>query len=262
MNFASYISRGSGCLSLEGSEGQSKIRYRNQQMFTTGSGDRTIEMMLAGGYRVNAVDFIRVLEIINAIGFDKMDFLFSSQFKLVFQRINTDLIDGMGQMIFRGKPGEMFSYLEHYIATRNMTQDGLAHYYRSVLDDIEAPTVNDYNPKKLLDDYGIDVPPGQTGLSPDLKSHAYTTESFTGEVKIKMSGSRGVDEMLANKLAKEISGLDPIPSGYVWHHLDDFDPLTLECTLQLISQNLHNDMIDAHIGSVRIWEKFFKVKYK
>ena len=49
--------------------------------------------------------------------------------------------------------------------------------------------------------------------------------------------------------------------NYTWHHLDDFNPETGECTMQLV-------LSDAHVatypykGSVSQYEKYYNVEYK
>jgi RHS repeat-associated protein len=75
-------------------------------------------------------------------------------------------------------------------------------------------------------------------------------------VKIKMQGSRGRDFTEANKRAK----LDGTPSGYTWHHVDDFNPRTGTCTMQLVTTEAHEATF-PHRGSVSQFEKKFGVKY-
>jgi hypothetical protein len=63
---------------------------------------------------------------------------------------------------------------------------------------------------------------------------------------------------MANKAAK-IENLIPPgkwkPNDYTWHHLDDFDPVTGECTMQLIKTSEHQKTL-PHTGSVKQWENF------
>jgi hypothetical protein len=38
---------------------------------------------------------------------------------------------------------------------------------------------------------------------------------------------------------------------YTWHHLDDFDPISGECTMQLVEKDAHTQIIGmTHSGSV------------
>jgi hypothetical protein len=48
---------------------------------------------------------------------------------------------------------------------------------------------------------------------------------------------------------------------YTWHHLDDFDPKTGECTMQLVKSSEHIKSL-PHTGSVNQYEKFNAVSYK
>ncbi|MBY0349159.1 MAG: HNH endonuclease [Hydrotalea flava] len=84
-------------------------------------------------------------------------------------------------------------------------------------------------------------------------------------IKIKVSGqmnsSNGIrgDVELANVEAN-IDGITT-PSGYTWHHLDDFNPSTGECTMQLVKTDIHN-MCKPHTGAVRQWENYTGKIYK
>ena len=77
-----------------------------------------------------------------------------------------------------------------------------------------------------------------------------------------MTGKRGGldgDFHEANKLAGLADTYkDVAPRGYVWHHMDDFDPLTGECTMQLVKSNAHTSIEGmAHSGSVAQWKAFY-----
>lgn len=52
-----------------------------------------------------------------------------------------------------------------------------------------------------------------------------------------------------------------IRKNYTWHHCDDFDPTTGECTMQLVLRKAHQATY-PHKGSVAQYEKFHGVKYK
>ena len=56
-----------------------------------------------------------------------------------------------------------------------------------------------------------------------------------------------------------IAGLtgNKAPKDYVWHHMDDFDPITGECTMQLIRGNVYTRIPGmAHSGSVAQWKNY------
>ncbi|MCU7365886.1 HNH endonuclease [Pantoea stewartii] len=65
-------------------------------------------------------------------------------------------------------------------------------------------------------------------------------------VTISYSGDYELDFQSEN----EIAGLNQksTPRGYVWHHLDDYDPKTNTGTMQLVEQNAHSGI--PHSGGV------------
>jgi hypothetical protein len=45
-----------------------------------------------------------------------------------------------------------------------------------------------------------------------------------------------------------------------WHHLDDFNPITGECTMQLVESSVHQGLGVqgmAHSGSVAQWKSYY-----
>jgi hypothetical protein len=45
---------------------------------------------------------------------------------------------------------------------------------------------------------------------------------------------------------------------YTWHHLDDFDPIFGECTMQLVRQEAHTGIFGmAHSGAVAQWKQYY-----
>lgn len=72
-----------------------------------------------------------------------------------------------------------------------------------------------------------------------------------------MQGTRDRDFTEAFKLA----GISKSEStGYTWHHVDDFDPVTGMTTMQLVKTSAHEATF-PHKGSVSQFEKHFGVKY-
>jgi hypothetical protein len=110
---------------------------------------------------------------------------------------------------------------------------------------------------KLGPDYTIDISGNPTS------KYLYPQNSLppgkSPVVRIKMSGKRKSadgDFARANKEAG-LTGTEA-PDDYVWHHLDDFDPITGECTMQLVLESVHTRIKGmAHSGSVAQWKKFF-----
>jgi hypothetical protein len=76
-------------------------------------------------------------------------------------------------------------------------------------------------------------------------------------VPVPLTGSRRKDEKLAN----ELGGFTDTPEGYLWHHVDDFDPKSGNATLELVKKGAHNATL-PHAGSVAQYEKHHGVKYK
>lgn len=101
------------------------------------------------------------------------------------------------------------------------------------------------------------------GLSVDFADTLYLYP-ITGEqkniVKIKLTGTRRVDD----KLAYELAGIKidvSIIDNYTWHHLDDYDPVTGTCTLQYVSKDIHTATY-PHYGAVKLIEDFLHIIYK
>jgi hypothetical protein len=64
---------------------------------------------------------------------------------------------------------------------------------------------------------------------PDFEPYAMTLPNGKQTVKIELTGSRRLDEALANKAA----GLEERPEGFIWHHVED------EGTMMLVPASLH-----------------------
>ena len=76
-------------------------------------------------------------------------------------------------------------------------------------------------------------------------------------VPIGLTGSRRADEKLANKAG----GFAETPEGYMWHHVDDFDPQSGMSSLELVNRQAHK-ATNPHSGSVAQYEKHHGVRYK
>ncbi|MGC5935106.1 HNH endonuclease, partial [Ralstonia pseudosolanacearum] len=83
-------------------------------------------------------------------------------------------------------------------------------------------------------------------------------------VDVAMTGSRRLDFKAANQAAG-IQDLVPpgadAPSGYVWHHVDNYNLNTGSATLELVEQGAHRATI-PHAGSVSQWEFINGIPYK
>ena len=110
----------------------------------------------------------------------------------------------------------------------------------------------------------IPVPASANKLAPDFAGTQYFHPLNQGKViKIKMSGKRNGstgDFALADAEMRKIDPNFVKPSGYTWHHLDDFNPVTGECTMQLVESAAHQGtgvVGMAHSGSVAQWKAYY-----
>lgn len=77
-----------------------------------------------------------------------------------------------------------------------------------------------------------------------------------------MTGSRGKDFTRAFDQAKIPRRMrKTIKKDYVWHHVDDFNPKTGTCTMQLIRKDAHIATY-PHTGACAQYSKHHGVKYK
>ncbi len=75
--------------------------------------------------------------------------------------------------------------------------------------------------------------------------------------KMPLTGSRKRDVELANKKG----GFIRKPKGYVWHHVDDFDPESGQATFELVIEDAHQ-ATSPNSGAVSQWEKFHGRPYR
>ena len=104
-------------------------------------------------------------------------------------------------------------------------------------------------------------------LAPDFSSNPNgawlypVTGNQKNIVKIKLTGKRqgaNGDFHEANKAAN-LPGTQA-PTGYTWHHLDDYDPITGEAHFQLVKTSEHIKTI-PHTGSVKQWGNYHNKTY-
>ena len=83
------------------------------------------------------------------------------------------------------------------------------------------------------------------GVSFEDSDVLYINEDGTKAIAvIEASGNRGTDFDRANKTF----GFERTPDGYVWHHVDNYNVHNNTCTLELVRDDAHNDVI-PHAGS-------------
>ena len=108
------------------------------------------------------------------------------------------------------------------------------------------------DPTAYIDPFGLAPGGVDFANSPSLYP---ATDGQSSIVQIPLQGARGRDFTQANIEG----GFPSTPSGYTWHHLDDFDPATGMSTMQLVERDAHAGV--SHSGSVSQFEKEFGVKY-
>lgn len=187
-----------------------------------------------------------------------MTFLEEAEYGVSFfgLRRNADLFDGVGDVIFRGR-GSVMRYFLDIEKTRGtpiwtLVKQQMDDFFTATL---RSDTFDDAARK--LRELGFNVEPSDFGMSPDFRltpEHLFVDDlgRTYGDVSIKMTGSRNLD--YAEAFAR--AGIDPADAaGYTWHHLDDFDPDGLTCTMQLVRTVIHSQV--DHTGAVRMWEVLY-----
>ncbi|WP_333819901.1 HNH endonuclease signature motif containing protein, partial [Ohtaekwangia sp.] len=112
----------------------------------------------------------------------------------------------------------------------------------------------------------IDVPLSKNLLAPDFYGSKYLypiTGNQKNIVKIKMTGNRTSDFKVSNQLAgfgntssPPVITINGKVTNYTWHHLDDFNSTTGECTMQLVERDAHTAIGMTHTGSVGQYKAF------
>ena len=183
-----------------------------------------------------------------------MEFLRSSDYGISFfaKRSNGDLFDEIGGVIFRGNKYNMKNFLDiRRMKGTSVWDEWMDSFRQSIRDSITFDEFKHAHPD-------IEVVTSARGYGPDFSYSPQYLFKKNGktfhDIKIKMTGSRELDYELAFKQA----GLDPTEvdvSRYVWHHLDDFDPETGTCTMQLVQKVAHDQV--QHMGGVSLWKMFY-----
>jgi hypothetical protein len=132
----------------------------------------------------------------------------------------------------------------------------------SQIDNVILPSTSPkFNPNKpALAGKNMNIPASKNGYAPDFSGTNYlykTTGNQKNSVQVKLTGSLADDFAAANKAA----GLNGKPTGYTWHHLDDYNQSTGMATLQLVETKVHIKTV-PHTGSVKQYEVANKTTYK
>lgn len=239
------------------------VTYRYVRIYSTGS-DNSFSYFIRslhqnGGYQAVSR---RLDEYLNTFTDDIMEYLRMTDHGLsVFhQGRATRLIDPEGDMICNGPPEKLKQYLTIKQTEGEAVWNELIASWRENLSRTSDSLYDETN--QLLEDMGVIVPRSANGMGPDFRlgpiEHVYDVGGRRyDDIRIKMSGSREIDF----QRAWEEAGLDQHTIGqnssrsYTWHHLDDYNPDSGECTMQLVLTPIHDVL--KHAGSVHMWELFW-----
>lgn len=177
-------------------------------------------------------------------------------------RNNLQLLDKNGDVYFYGKPEEVDEYIR---LTTKINAEKIADY-KKVIEYFDSSTAK-YRREKIWDNGAAlkfsehNTPP----LSVDFK---HTPQFLYGKkngkpgvVKIKLTGNDLIDFKMAFKKAGISDDLAKnLKEDYVWHHLDDFDPVTGECSMQLVNRKVH-EFSCPHIGGGGLYKAFMGIGY-
>lgn len=201
-------------------------------------------------------------QYINAFTEDILAYLRNTDHGLsVFRRrVTARLLDPAGDMICDGNPQKLKHYLTIKQTEGTTVWDELIDSWRETLSRAAETRYDELN--QLLHDMGVIVPRSANGMGPDFRlgpiEHVFHLNGRRYDnIRIKMSGNRDVDF----QRAWEAAGLDQHTVGqhssrsYTWHHLDDYDPDSGTCTMQLVLTPIHNVL--EHAGAVHMWELFW-----
>jgi hypothetical protein len=153
--------------------------------------------------------------------------------------------DTHGRLLVRTEGGSMADRVVS--VERNVNGDYIVYHYQRAYKPSAMPTPNvDLSVNKLAPDYTT-----QGGIY--LCPQSAMTNGQRNIVEITLTGNMAGDFSDANALAgfSSFGKEGPMIGGvqYTWHHLDDFNPATGRCTMQLVRQDAHTRIPGiAHSG--------------
>ncbi|WP_435261020.1 HNH endonuclease [Tenacibaculum sp. nBUS_03] len=191
---------------------------------------------------------------------------------------NISILDAEEDIIMKGKQDD----IEKYLKKMEKSNEEIISEFDRVLKIAVKSDSKRFDPlKKALIKYrnkGINILKsglkGGTekgrGLVPDFlhtPQYLFNADKRFGKIKIKVTGIDSDDFRLCNEaVEKFMPGFTKkyVPNGknkpnrYTWHHMDDYDPITGECTMQLVKTKIHTACF-PHKGAPGIIELFFGI---
>lgn len=223
--------------------------------------------------------------------YDALQRLYDLRYGVRFNASTYDLFDEFGDMLCRCSTKKT-EHIDNFLTYRAIPNDVSATRLAQVLDDAQDDLAKfgfDKDAFERLTGHRYPdvegVPPGpphfgSNGYAPDYNKF---DDDFIGEyvypgrglghrdnaqIKIKMSGDYAEDF----RRAKAAAGIDDsidLSREWVWHHLDDYNPVDNTCTMQLVRKEIHNKVIIKpalddialnkgleHAGACAIWKRF------
>ncbi len=198
----------------------------------------------------------KIASYLSTLGPDLELFMAEHDFGFRIYRMvkNIDLMDPEGNIIFRGAVADMKIILQ---VKRLESRGGrawfeLVDYIKKVIVATRVGTPGTWI-SRVVNGKTIRLQLSANGLGPDfLKTPQYLFNHANNSIKIVLTGSREMDFQVAFKKAGILA---EDAADYTWHHLDDFDPETGECTIQLVETAVHK--LFPHEGGVSMWKLFF-----
>lgn len=177
-------------------------------------------------------------------------------------RSNLQIVDEAGDIHFYGKSKE----IDEYVRLVSRTDAEKIADYKKVINYFNKSN-SKYKQEKIWSDGSVlkFSEHNKPRLCVDFKSTPQfiygNKNDIPGVVKIKLTGNDNIDFKMAFKKAGISDELSKtLKEDYVWHHMDDFDPITGECTMQLVKRNVHEASC-PHIGGGGLYKAFMGIGY-
>ncbi|CAL2079835.1 HNH endonuclease [Tenacibaculum sp. 190524A05c] len=191
---------------------------------------------------------------------------------------NLSVLDKENDVVMKGKQDD----IEKYLTKMRKSDKEIRKEFKDVLKVAVVSDSKRFDPlKKALSKFrakGIKIKKSGLkggvekgrGLVPDFLHNPeflFNSDKKFGKIKIKVTGVDSDDFRLCNEaVEKFMPGFTKkyVPNGknkpnkYTWHHMDDYDPITGECTMQLVKTKIHTKCF-PHKGAPGIIELFFGI---